>query len=79
MWRFLFGLWNRIPSVRRRQLERIQKLMAGPYRIVVIRHDLSRELIATGLTLRQAGEIECELITDESVLNFVHEDDTPSA
>jgi hypothetical protein len=56
----------------------MQKLVAGPYRIVGIRHDLSREVIATGLTLDTASEIECELITDESVLNFVLQDDVPS-
>jgi hypothetical protein len=75
MWRIIFWLWMRMPGVQRRQHARIEKIIVGPYRIIVIRHDLTREVIATGLTLQQATDVECELITDETVLNFVREDD----
>ena len=51
--------------------------MAGPYRVTVVRHDLSREVVATGLTLQQTVEVEMPLIADEAVLNFEHTYDGP--
>jgi hypothetical protein len=77
MVRFLFWIWWRLPGVQRRMRERRDKAMAGPYKITVVRHDLTREVIATGLTLQQATAAECDLITDETVLNFATELEEP--
>ncbi len=51
--------------------------MAGPYRVVAVRHDLRRDVVGQGLTLQEAQAIENELVTDESVLNFAREEDAP--
>jgi hypothetical protein len=69
---------RRIWRIRKQRFrERIAKLAAGPYRVIAVRHDLRREVVGRGLTLEEAAAIEGELVTDESVLNFVTEDDTP--
>jgi hypothetical protein len=73
-----FFLVRRIWRIRnQRWRERIAKLQAGPYRVIAVRHDLRRDVVGTGLTLQEATAIESELVTDESVLNYVREDDTP--
>jgi hypothetical protein len=68
MWRIRNQRWR----------ERIAKLMAGPYRVIAIRHDLRRDVVGQGLTLQEAQAIENELVTDESVLNFTREEDAPT-
>jgi hypothetical protein len=73
MWNFIWWIWSKRPGAKRRSrllIERFKKIMAGPFRITVIRHDLSREVVATGLTRQQVADLGCDLITDEPVLNF---------
>ncbi len=81
MWNFIWWLWRKRPGAKRREQlesERFEKINAGPYRITVTRHDLSREVIATGLTLPQTVDFECDLFTDETVLNFETTYDAPT-
>jgi len=73
-----FFLMRRIWRLQNeRWRKRAEKLMAGPYRVIAIRHDLSRDVVGQGLTLQEATAIEGELVTDESVLNYIREEDPP--